>query len=265
MFRTSIKKSLVGATLCALTVLGWVGSAQALQVVGRWDPRYGAPFDGGSNDPNVGMYWAGEAKFYFSDGCGLVAGITTTVTASAACTMEVRDTSVFLADGLAKATAKDYFATLSFGSDTAGIYEATFQNGKLVGLKSDFFDPWVSTGATLYDVNKFDFTLAFYYDGEGKNGPLLYHASQEEFVEKHDHGHNDLEQFWKGNGYGHLTAACSNTDINIDGFYCGFSDNYGNLDVDPIPTLETPEPQTYLLMLLGLGAVGLSTSRRRRS
>jgi PEP-CTERM motif len=264
MFATAIKKFGAATTVALLTLVACAGSAQALQVVGRWDPRYGAPFDGESNDPNVGMYWAGNATFDFSVGCGLVQGITTTVTASATCTMEVRDTSLFFADGLANATAKNYFATLSFGSGTAGIYEATFVDGKLIGLKSDFFDPWVRTEATQYKVNDFDFTLAFFYDGEGRNGPLLYHASQKEFVGKHVHGHSDPEQFWKGNGYGHLTAACPNTDINTDGFYCGYSDNYATLDVDPIAGLEIPEPQTTALLLLGLGAIGLSTRRRRR-
>ncbi len=52
------------ATLTAVAALGSLGTAQAAVYVGKWDPAYGAPYNG---SPALGF--TGQAKFYVPDGC----------------------------------------------------------------------------------------------------------------------------------------------------------------------------------------------------
>jgi len=252
----------IAAAMVAFVSLATVTPAQALIVAGRWDPLYGLPFVGSNPDPLVtsdDMWWSGAGQFFFGNDCALPAAGSGEVLVSG-CTMRLQNSFIDLSVG--QANADTPFETLNFGGSVT-IFEAKFVNGQLVGVISDFFDPWVQGTSDTFNVNQYEFTYALSYAGA-----LLYHATLADFVEKHDHGHVDADHFWNGVGNGHLTLACSGV-AQVDGIQCGFSDTYASVSFDEIPGINPnaiiPEPQTYALMLLGLGAIGFSARRRQRN
>lgn len=255
MFSTAIKKFGAAVAVATLTLVGWSGSAQAATVVGRWDPLYGAPFSGTIDN----MWWSGEGQFYFDDGCvptGPGTVLVTTQTCGAG-NMYVQNASI----NLSLIQGGTPFASLTFVS-TAEIFVARFVDGQLDVVLTDYFMPWAEPTLTNppnnpFGVTGYTFNLAFSFDGA-----LLYHASKGG-IPKHDHGHDDSEEFWNGNGYGHLATPCSPiAGGNGDTLACGYSDSRALVEFDPIAAV--PEPQTYALMLAALAALGLTANRRRR-
>jgi hypothetical protein len=245
----------IAAAMGALVSLAAVTPAQAIIVGPRWDPLYGLPFVGAdTNSTADDMWWSGRGEVFINDSC-VLPGLGSGEQIVTGCGMRVQNSFIDLTVGQGGSLVE----TLDFSAATVQVFAAKFFDGQLVGIISDFFDPWVRGTASTFSVGDYDFTYAFSYAGA-----LLYHASQVDFVEKHDHGHEDSDHFWNGVGNGHLTLACSSVPVQEDGLSCGFSDTYATVEFDRIsPPAGIPEPQTYALMLLGLGAIGMTTRRRK--
>lgn len=251
MLQTRVRKALFSFAVVGAAALGAAGPAHAITVGATWDPYYGSPFLADGITTNENMWWSGKGDIFIPDECGVPTG-----TAELTCAgMEVRNAFIYLREG----EIGTPFETLNFNTYTVQVNKANFVGGQLVGVDSNFFDPWQSTTATLYNVDDYEFTFGFTYDGA-----LLYHADKDGF-EKHDEiGHDDDTHFWKGVGKGHLTQSCADDaeDINKSTTACGFSKDPATVQ---FAVIAVPEPQTYALMLAGLAVVGFVARRRRQT
>lgn len=248
MFQVRVGKALFGLAVAGAAALG-AAPAHAITVGATWDPRYGSPFTAGVGGTTNDMWWSGQGEVFIPDTC------VPTGTAEVTCAgMEVRNAFIYLRDGQ---TAPSPFATLNFSANNVQINKASFVGGQLVGVDSNYFEPWQSTTATQYNVDDYQFTFGFAY-----GGALLFHADKDGF-DSHDHtGHDDDERFWKGVGKGHLLEFCPDAeDINKSTTACGFSQEFATVE---FAVIAVPEPQTYALMLAGLAVVGFVARRRRQ-
>lgn len=244
-------KNLAAAALVAGACFVPVTPAHAIVVGGNFDPVYGSPFQGTDGS----MFWYGTADFHIKDSCVLTGtGLVTSQPGSCgAGNMFVDNAKVYLST----AALGTPFATLTF-TGSAEIFVASFVGGQLASVTSDYFMPWaIPTVVTnTFNVAGFTFNLGFDYDGA-----MLFHSSNSG-IPHHLHGHDDTEQFWNGNGYGHLAKPCSITLTTEDTDFCGHGNTAATVTFDRI-ALNVPEPQTHALLLLGLGAVGVAARRRK--
>ena len=249
MLQMRVRKALFGLAVASATALG-AAPTHAITVGATWDPVYGSPYlagvDGGMNN----MWWSGQGEIFIPTDC--VPADTAVVTCAG---MEVRNAFIYLRDG---EFATSPFATLNFSANTVQINKASFVGGQLVGVDSNYFEPWQSTAATLFNVDAYQFTFGFTY-----GGALLFHADKDGFEKHESTGHNDPDRFWNGVGKGHLTSFCPEAEsITKSTTACGFSQNVATVE---FAVIAVPEPQTYALMLAGLAVVGFVARRRRQN
>lgn len=148
MSKASTKKY-AAAVWASLALMAWALPAQALYVVGRWDPPYGVPFT------NLG--WRGEATFevdacYFTLGNGQfnngACGGTGSISVVDA-RVDFYDTADNSAEG-----------TLLWTSGLPSVLSVTFGGGIVTGIATGLF-AWQFGPSAFENIDDYEFALKF--------------------------------------------------------------------------------------------------------
>jgi len=221
---TTRAKSVISALLLgAAATLGGTGSAQAAIYSGNWDPAFGSFF------PDLG--WKATATFDVPASCLALGNQNYVPTTSGPCAgfnvLSAQVSFYNLADPGVNVESFTLNPSVIVNSvDIAG--------GKLVGLDTGFFNYFVPT-TPIAGGGNYSFSLYLHYDGTQSLADLTY---------ANPHG---------------TAPTCGYTPQMYPNAVCGASER------SAVGTFTTavPEPETYVLMLAGLAAVGFARRRRR--
>jgi PEP-CTERM motif len=261
MFNKSMKKSAVAATLAGAALLGAAGSAQAVVVIGKWDPQYGAPF----NTAGSVLGWQGTAQWFLPDACVPGAG---TVSNSASCSgggMTLVGATVDFYNYSADPTGDtSLLTTLTFGPGSATVNSMTLSGSSVLGVSTSLSSALTPNVAGNFDgINNYSFALQFtgstvklFYALNGQQAPAVNLTSFNSGASGGDDDEDECDDDDKC-----APKPCAIGSISAPN--CGV--NSPQFPAIATFTTAVPEPQTYALMLAGLAALGFMARRRRRS
>jgi hypothetical protein len=247
MFQAKMKSSLLSAALAAGVLMVGMHDADAAARRLAFDPNYGTPF--------TDLGWRGEAVVDFADGSCDGPGGVSNVFGPCAGTMSFVSASVNLYSSSDPGNV-GLQQNISF---TGGqVFQMTFDGAnELTGVVSTPFNPVQGTLAqTEYMGNQAYFSLVFV----GQYAQLIWFKS--------DPGNfllDPLEQPFVQlpNALTYVGCYLAGPGDNAVGKNrCGISSNLDGqgaaLKITPVP-----EPETYAMMFLGLGALAFMARRRR--
>lgn len=226
MLNTRARAALIGIAVFVAAMLGGAQSAWAAIYRGSWDPIYGSPF------PNLG--WKGTATFFIPDAC--LTG-TALVSNGAACSlggMKMLGATVSFYNATTNPLGDVILETLTFSPPDPYVYSMQVTNNVLTGVDSAYSNP-VQAFSSLAGGGTSFFALQF-FSSPADNSVVLYHMP------------------------GNIDPSCAYRGTRNYQASCGFNDQ----SKPPTMTLTlVPEPATFVLVLAGLGAIGLTMRRLR--
>lgn len=224
-----LKNSLASGAVALAALFGAASPAQAVVYVGNWDPAFGPIFT------NLGF--SGTATFSLPSACDGQNGVF--LNSAPGCgggAIQILSASVSFYNLSAPATTLQTLNFTSPGAVTSVslLTPSPFAGGtQLTGVTSDFSTGVLGTIAeSKFGSNSYKFYLSF----TGNTTTLAY----------------TLDNF--------SSLDCSPSKPNDE--TCGFSTISPVVTFRPL-TAPIPEPETYALMLAGLGALAYAVRRKR--
>ena len=148
-------------------------------------------------------------------------------------------------------------------ADLAGAAQSLYQSGNLVTIdgattKTDVTDPLAGAAGFGWDWMAANYLSAL-PGTVGQNGPDLgiINAAATAFGNSLYSGNGSHNPLFDGP----VTFRIFDADINAD---TTFSDVQFRFNTDGLTVVAVPEPETYAMMLAGLGAMGFMARRRRQ-
>ena len=221
--------ALVGVAVFVAAMLGGTQSARAAVYRGSWDPAYGTAF------PDLG--WKGTATFFIPDACLVGTGAVANLDPCSSGGMKLLSANVYLYDATHDLLGLNILETLTFLPPNPYINSVYVTNNVLTWVNSRLSDPVVAS-ASIAGGGAYAFDLQFL--PSTTNSVRLFHEP-------------------KGMD---PTCAFDIPGVTYPDPRCGYNDQ--SAANQPTMTLTlVPEPATVALVFAGLGAVGLTTRRRR--
>ena len=231
MLQMRVRKALFGFAVAGAAALGAAGPAHAIQISGSWDPTFGSSF--------TGLGWNGTANWFIPDACLPGSG---TINNSASCSVlgggmyMINATVNFYALSDSTMATK---ATLTFAPNQYIVQSVVAAGFNLSGVTSTYTTAGVLSGNAAFinslDLDEFAWGLTF-VGGQAR----LAFAEWENSESKQE---------------------CPFGQTKSDD--CGINDGV-NFPANIAFSTPVPEPQTFALMLAGLGSMGFLLRRRRR-
>jgi hypothetical protein len=231
-----LKNSLARGAMAAAALFAAVSPAQAIVYVGNWDPAFGSIFT------NLG--WRGTTEVVLPDVCNGLTGSFANASSNPCgsfgfSTQNAKVEFYSLADPL-KATVE----TLNFGS--VGFVSSVSLNTPpgngsptaLTGVTTGYSTRLAASSAPARDPLNLDSSFFFYLKFDGGVASMAYSNQNIPSID--------------------CTA-------NFTPAYCGVSDPNNRPVVRFSQVGAIPEPETYALMLAGLGALGFAVRRRNKA
>lgn len=227
MLQSRVRSVLVGAAVAIAAAFGGMGPAEAAVYRGAWDPDFGPAF------PD--LYWKGSATFFVPDACLAQSGWISNFNSCSGGDMEVLTAEVEFYNK----NTSTFLESLNFDPQSmfqSFVLSMNIQNGQLAGVASG---PSAVRQAFSLEAGGGDayFILAFL----GGPRPGALEGAKMYFVNPSCHDSDS-------------SAPCYGASLDPSSEPGG----PGTISFAPIP-----EPETYALMLAGLGAVVFMARRRR--
>lgn len=268
MLRMTLRRLAPATAL--LVCLAGAGTAQAINVVGRWDPQFGAPFLA----PDGVLGWEGTAQWVLPDAClpQAVSLSGTFVANGSECSnggMFLQSATVNFYDFGADPTGDASFLTsLSFGPNSANVAGMTLSGSSVLGVHTGLSSTLTPSGpgSSFDGINGYSFALQFtggtvqlYFATNGQPFAAFSSSSSYGEDECEDDEENEKKTTKKKYCPPPPPKPCVIGDVTAPN--CGVNDPRFPANVR---FSTVPEPQTYMLLLAGMGALGFIARRRRK-
>ena len=269
------KMSVAAAVLAVAALMGWAMPARALQVIGRWDPAFGAPF----NTAGSVLGWQGTAEWFLPDACVPGSGVVLNSAACSAGGMRMVGATVEFYNFSLDPLGNNPLATLSFGPASASVLSMNVAGSSVLGVNTSLTAA-LTPSSSFAGIGDYSFALQFaggdvrlYYARNGQTQSFATAAG----------AYSGTSQ---GNAYGGGTGG----DGDCDDHKLHGNTDHGHKHCEPKPpcvvgeiaapncgvndprsparvsfTTTVPEPPTFALMLAALGMTGLMARGRRRA
>jgi hypothetical protein len=253
MPQASIRKSAVSAAFVVAALFGWAAPAQALLVVGRWDPAFGAPF----NSPGSVLGWEGTAQWFLPDACVPGSGLVLNSAACSAGGMTMLGATVEFYNFSTDPAGNSPLATLSFGPASASVSRMNVAGSSVLGVDTSLTSA-LTPSSSFAGIGNYSFALQF----SGANVRLFYALNgQVQSFGATNTGAKDDDESDCDDDDKCAPKPCAIGELAAP--RCGVNDPRSPARVSFTSTV--PEPQTPALMLAALGATALIARRRRHA
>ena len=256
MPHASMKKSAATAVLAVVALMAWALPAQALQVIGRWDPIFGAPF----NTPGSVLGWQGTAEWFLPDACVPGGGVVLNGAACSAGGMSLVGATVEFYNFSLDPLGNNPLATLIFGPASASVFSMNVSGSSVLSVETSLTAA-LTPSSSFAGIGNYSFALQFtggdarlFYAQNNQGGS--YSAMAGAYTED-SYGGDHVEHCGK---HKHKCAPKPCVIGDISAPRCGVNDPRTPAHVS---FTTVPEPPTAALMLAALGVTGWVVRRRR--
>lgn len=235
---TRLKNALAFSAFAAAALLGAASPAQAIVYVGNFDPAFGSAF------PDLG--WRGKAEFVIPDACAGKTGTFQNLSFANACSSSPFFMQNATVEFYSLADPSKTAETLNFGSlalvrsISLSTPTGSASPTKLTGVTTTYSvgRPGTSTPAKIFTPgNPVGKSFNFYLKFDGGVASMAYSDNESNFFCTFS------------------PEKCGTSSTRLE-------------DIAKVTFAQAglvPEPETYALMLAGLGALGLCVRRRSKT
>lgn len=140
-------------------------------------------------------------------------------------------------------------------------YVLNFANTSQATAAGDKFAVRLMTADYFYAPDGYDDTVSITFAGN-YSGTYTYTYAASQFLTPYNQADSGWLEMTFGNGVNDAPVGTTAFIVNVTNYYDSFGSNAPTIGLD-FEAAPVPEPETYAMMLAGLGALGFMSRRRR--